>query len=258
MTAETRQRCRTIEPSGYQCSSAALSGHEQCFVHGRDHRRRLSLQSSPAPIEIPLLDNPAAIQIVTSDICRALLAGTIDHATVRLLLAALRVASQTLPRPVAIKASSKKGKDLTEQRQPVTEIVTTPEGEELAPPTAWNLPEEKKERPWSLSEYLYRSMHPESAAEPLPKEGYIDPGQSSTITSGDYRAVHNASEPSAPPATETEYSSAHPKMTGDAVAGEADRGRKPQPGIIKELSAIAADHRIPVSSWRRKWLTLTG
>jgi hypothetical protein len=235
-TAETLQRCRTIRPSGHQCQNAALSGHDQCFIHGRDRRRLRNVRYSPAVIEIPLLDNCAAIQIVCTDVARALAAGTIDHATARFIVSTVRVAAQCLPRPAAPKASSKAGKESAEPPEPVAAIVTTAEGEELAPPTPYAVrgeKEEKKEAPWSLSRFLYHQMRPEKANAPLPPEGYIDPHDANVIPSGDETNLAPRPEP------------------GRQKAAEHNKPKPaPQPGILPELTA----EYCPVEASGQLWL----
>jgi hypothetical protein len=251
-TTEIRQRCRTVRPDGHQCPDAALSGHEQCYPHGRDRRRLRNIRYAPAVIEIPLLDNRAAIQVVCTDVARAIAAGTIDFVAARLINASLRVAAQTLPRPTAPRAASQK----EQQRAPelLAEIVVTPEGEELAPPTPYRGPEEKeekKERVWSFSEYLYRNAYPERAAEPLPEEGYIDPGKGPIIPTTGRLEVNNP-EPAKPHQPEADPSST--VNTG----GINSEGRKPEveqqqavPGILPELEAVAvaavSQSKVPVA-----------
>jgi hypothetical protein len=101
MTTEIRQRCRTIQPSGHQWQSAALSGHDHCFFHGRDSRRLRNVKYSPAIIEVPLLDNHAVIQVVVTDLARGLAAGILDLNIARQIAAILAVALRNLPRSAA-------------------------------------------------------------------------------------------------------------------------------------------------------------
>ena len=88
MTTKTHLRCRTVRPGGHQCEKAALGGNDRCHTHERDRLHRGGVINAPAVIEISLLDNHAAIQAGFTDVARALAAGTIDHATARLLIAA--------------------------------------------------------------------------------------------------------------------------------------------------------------------------
>jgi hypothetical protein len=243
MTNQTRRRCRTILPEGIQCTRQALSGHERCYPHGRAHRRS-QVPASQMACDIPLLDTHAAIQQVCTDITRGLFAGTLDPAVARVVISSLRIATATLPRPVSPRSTKKTGKEAAEPLQPVTEIVTSPEGEELAPSDEWNIPEEKKERPWSLSEYLFRAMHPEKANEPLPEEGYMNPEKPSTDT-----LRVNPDDPDSlnwVPTAEsaTDHASGHPGTAHSVVPNQPPALQKPQPGIIKELSAAAEHHQI--------------
>ncbi len=226
MIPEVHLRCRTVRPGGRRCEKAALGGNDRCHTHERDRLHRGDVINAPAVIEISLLDNHAAIQAGFTDVSRALLAGTLDHATARLLIAIFRGASQTLLRPVASKAS----KEISEPLEPVTEIITTPEGEELAPPMPWNTAEVKKERAWSLSEFLYRSIHPEKADEPLPDEPGIATEETLTITSRDVLNAANAMALS-------EHRDAPPQSQR--------KPPQPQPGIIPELSAVTEMEGFP-------------
>jgi hypothetical protein len=171
MTAEAREKmqCRYIKSDGHPCRGLALRGHLYCFTHGRDFRRQAAIHCSPAQIQVPRLDNRADIQQLITDVARALAAGTIDHATARLLMAAARLASRHLPPPPALAA-------LTSEEtapEPVEEVVTGPNGEDLAPKTPYLAGSAKAERKWSFSEFLYHSVYPGNENKPLPESGYL-------------------------------------------------------------------------------------
>jgi hypothetical protein len=190
--SEMRRRCRTLRPSGYQCEAPALRGGDRCFAHKRDRQRR----TAPAALEIPLLDSHAAIQAAATDIARAVAAGTLDLNAARILNATLRVASQTLPRPSA--RSRKDDAAAQPASEPVSEVVLTPEGEEMAPESIYQEQEVKRERTWSFAEYLYRTLHPDRRNAALPEEGYesveeSSAGKESPVPPGDFSSGNEAS-----------------------------------------------------------------
>jgi len=225
-TTQPRQRCRHLQPSGHQCPSAALNGHRDCYVHGSDRRRRGNVSQAPAVIEIPLLDNRAAIQAVCTDLARALAAGTIDLKIAHEIGVLVRLALATLPplpRPRARKD------DPSADSEAVAEVILTPEGEEIAPEAPYTSPEDTKEPEWSFAEYLYRKTYPEKASEPLPPEGYVDPEKGSIIP---------PSQPQHEPHTNGG------NMSGEAeITGPAQPGQQPKPGILPELNAVATPFR---------------
>ncbi|MBB6144042.1 hypothetical protein HNQ77_001994 [Silvibacterium bohemicum] len=177
--SKVRRRCRALRPSGYQCEAPALRGGDHCFAHDRDRRRR----TAPAALEIPLLDSHAAIQTAATDIARAVAAGTLDLNAARILNATLRVAAQTLPR-ASSRTRSKEDSAAQPASEPVSEIVLSPEGEEMAPETPYQEQEVKQERTWSFAEYLYRTLHPDSPDAALPEAGYESPDENSAGREG--------------------------------------------------------------------------
>jgi hypothetical protein len=225
---ETRQRCRTLRPSGHQCRAAALRGHDHCFFHGRDSRRLRNVKYSPAVIEIPLLDNHAAIQVVCTDVARALAAGTLDINIARQIGVTVGIALRTLPRLAAPATGSKKEESAAPE--PVAEIVLTPEGEEIAPETEYHGSNGRQERVWSLSEYLYRKAFPRQAGEPLPEEGYIDPAKGSILPS--------QPQPGEPdPLHLQPLKRIQPNPPSPAPDRNPESSHQPTPGILPELQA---------------------
>ena len=222
--AETRQRCRTIRPSGHQCPSAALRGHEHCFFHGRDRRRLRNVRYSPAIIEIPILDNYAAVQVVCTDVARALAAGTIDIHIARQIDITVGIALRTLPRPAVPEAGSKKEESAAAAPEPVAEIILTPEGEEIAPVTPYDEANGKPKRVWSFAEFLYRKAFPEHDGEPLPESGYVDPEKGSALSPGPEPHPESAQPHSILPAPYENPPSIH----------------QPKPGILPDLQASAS------------------
>jgi hypothetical protein len=177
-----KMQCRYLKPDGVRCIKPALNNEFYCFHHGRDRRHTRNTRFSPAIIQIPLLDNRAAIQVVLTDIARGLAAGTLDLRTAHAMTHVLRLASLQLPRPrpeSALGAAAPAPAQLLPE--PVDEITLTPEGDELGPELPYHGPNGKPSREWSFSEFLYRSVFPKEASDPLPEEGYIDPAQGPTL-----------------------------------------------------------------------------
>jgi len=172
MTAEPHQKmqCRYLKASGEPCRGLALRGQLYCFTHGRDLRRYANTSGTPVHIHVPRLDNRADIQQLLTDVARAVASATIDHAAARLLLALARLASSQLP-PSRPLRSSQPGEEQS-QPAPVEEVVSGPNGEELAPEAPYREDAGKPAREWSFAEYLYHKTNPGNEDKPLPEEGY--------------------------------------------------------------------------------------
>jgi hypothetical protein len=84
-----------------------------------------------------MLDNHAAVQVVCTDVARALAAGTLDIHIARQIGITVGIALRTLPRPAVPEAGSKK-EESAAAPEPVAEIILTPEGEEIAPVTPYD------------------------------------------------------------------------------------------------------------------------
>jgi hypothetical protein len=169
---DQQMQCRYLKSSGHPCRGAAMRGQPYCYSHGRDLRRYAATRHVAA-IQIPLLDNCADIQQFITDVARALVVASIDPPMARILLHAARMASTLLVREAAPRRNKEKEKEAAPQLLPVEEVFPGPHGLDLAPETPYNSEQNKPERRWSLSEYLFRAMHPEKADEPLPEEGYM-------------------------------------------------------------------------------------
>jgi hypothetical protein len=238
--AETRQRCRTIRPSGHQCPSAALRGHEHCFFHGRDRRRLRNVRYSPAVIEIPILDNYAAVQVVCTDVARALAAGTLDIHIARQIGITVGIALRTLPRPTVPEAGSKK-EESAAAPEPVAEIILTPEGEEIAPVTPYDEASGKPKRVWSFAEFLYRTAFPEHDGEPLPESGYEDPEKGSPLASLPEPHPETGQLGPLPGSFPVRpLPPAQPDPPPPAPDANPPASHQPKPGILPELQAEAS------------------
>ena len=124
--AHTPQKCRFIRSTGVRCRSRALRGRPFCYTHAHQHHTAYEV-SCYAPIKIPFLDCPTAIQHVATDIVRHLIAGTIDYIQVRHLNSTLRVAALALRQPSAANQA------LQELEDSIDETTPGPDGVDLAP-----------------------------------------------------------------------------------------------------------------------------
>ena len=88
--AHQAPRCSHIKQDGFRCQSPALKGKRLCYFHGRLHYPR------PRRTVLPLLEDADSVQCTLLSVQRALLEGSVDHATARLLLYALDIASNNL------------------------------------------------------------------------------------------------------------------------------------------------------------------
>ena len=88
--AHQAPRCSHIKQDGVRCQSPALKGKRLCYFHGRLHYPR------PRRTVLPLLEDVDSVQATLLSVQRALLEGTVDHDTARLLLYALDIASNNL------------------------------------------------------------------------------------------------------------------------------------------------------------------
>ncbi len=102
--------CRHILPGGRKCGAIALRGGIYCYFHTRLHRRtdqrsradRSGKESGPAqpPLEIPVLEDRSAIQLLIPDVLNALLAGKIDGKAAAILLNGMRLAAQNADKSI--------------------------------------------------------------------------------------------------------------------------------------------------------------
>jgi hypothetical protein len=94
--------CRHIFTCGKKCKRAALANHDFCFYHANTRKRHKPgteswhLTQSDYALQLPVLDDPHAIQLAISDITLALAANLLDYRRARTLIYALQVASQNL------------------------------------------------------------------------------------------------------------------------------------------------------------------
>ena len=86
--------CRHIKPNGLRCKSPAMRGHSFCYFHAKLHTRASYDAAKFGPITLPVLEDPAAIQIALSRILDAMISGRIEGPLAGRILYGLQIASQ--------------------------------------------------------------------------------------------------------------------------------------------------------------------
>lgn len=127
--------CQHVRPSGRKCSAIALRGHRFCYFHLQSRRGYAQITSAeavangataPAPqfatITLPMLEDRSAVQLVLTDVLRALAANQIDTKRASLLLYGLQIASSNCSKYDGIG-----------YHDPIYALELTPEGEQLGP-----------------------------------------------------------------------------------------------------------------------------
>jgi len=127
--------CQHVRPSGKKCAAIAIRGHRFCYFHLQSRRSQYAVTpaeavangaTAPVPeaatIALPMLEDRSAVQIVLTQILRALAANQIDAKRAGLLLYGLQIASANCDKY-----------DEIGHRFPVRSIELTPEGEEVGP-----------------------------------------------------------------------------------------------------------------------------
>ena len=90
LRAHQAPRCQHVKDDGRRCQSPALRGKRLCYFHSRIHYPR------PRRTLLPLLEDANSVQAVLLSVQRALLEGTVDRGTARLLLRAIDIARANL------------------------------------------------------------------------------------------------------------------------------------------------------------------
>jgi len=173
---ETRKpefrRCRCLTVAGRQCLKNALAGEKFCHEH-KQHRRPVCPQKDS--VEMPLLEDLSAIQLVTSQVSQGLFADTIDPRRAGKILYACQVAAMTMARPSTVKTEPANDYD------PVTEVFKDDNGELLGPEVPWVGVDGCFEPIWSRDKMLYErecerlgKLKPQGPAD-MPPEGWLTP-----------------------------------------------------------------------------------
>ena len=98
----TIHHCEHVKSNGRFCGSPALRGRNYCYFHMAHIGRQLRLERYVAqglqapPIELPLLEDAASIQLALMQVTEALLRGTLDPKTGGLVLYSLQTAAINL------------------------------------------------------------------------------------------------------------------------------------------------------------------
>ncbi len=96
------RHCEHVKANGQFCGSPAMRGRNYCFFHLNYLGQRLrveryaSLGLGCPPLELPLLEDAASIQLALMQVTEALLRGTLDAKRGGLVLYALQTASSNL------------------------------------------------------------------------------------------------------------------------------------------------------------------
>ena len=96
------KHCEHVKANGHFCGSPAMRGRNYCYFHMVHIGRQLRLERYAShglqapPIELPLLEDAASIQLALMQVTEAMLHGTLDRKTAGLVLYALQTASSNL------------------------------------------------------------------------------------------------------------------------------------------------------------------
>lgn len=96
-----RPQCRALTAGGYRCKNKVVGGLHLCFSHYRNRRPEFP---EPRNLSIPLIEDRATLQLVSTQIVQGVLSNRIDPVRARIAIAALRIAALTIPglyKPIA-------------------------------------------------------------------------------------------------------------------------------------------------------------
>jgi len=190
-----KQQCRHIHANGKQCRSIALRGQPTCFCHRADTiGRNAALDAAgshafgpnaPLPLDIPLLDNQAAITFTLTQTMRLISAGILTDRRSGQLLYGLNIAQRGLDcqqRHERQQVQNKQAEAPVPQ-EPEPEITRSGEGEWLGPEQRYFGPNGKTEVRWDFGKWYYvaglkrkmiQQVTTEEVAETeFPEEGYL-------------------------------------------------------------------------------------
>lgn len=112
--------CRHIKTNGIQCGSPALKSKQFCYYHARIRTFRDAVMFGP--LQLPVPEDGAAIQLSVALINEAILNGSLDLRKAGLLLSGLKLAARFIDRKPPLVAAPA-----------VSTIEQDNRGEELAP-----------------------------------------------------------------------------------------------------------------------------
>jgi len=194
-----KQQCRHIHANGKQCRSIALRGQPTCFCHRADTiGRNVALDAAgshafgpnaPLPLDIPLLDNQAAITLALTQTMRLISAGILTDRRSGQLLYGLNIAQRGLDCQQRHERQERQERQQNKQaeapvpQEPEPEITRSGEGEWLGPEQRYFGPNGKAEVRWDFGKWYYvaglkKKMIQQVTAEEVaeidfPEEGYL-------------------------------------------------------------------------------------
>ena len=90
--------CRHIKTNGMRCQAPAMTDASYCYFHSRVHTIGKTKSKFCDDIQLPVIEDPASIQIAISQVAGALLNSRIDARKAGLLFYGLQIASQNIDR----------------------------------------------------------------------------------------------------------------------------------------------------------------
>jgi hypothetical protein len=114
--------CRHIKTNGHQCHSPALRGAQFCYYHSRLHGPYAGTDPQHAPLQLPMPEDAAAIQLSVSRINDAIINGGLDLKKAASLFTGLKIAANFIDAKAFFYAEGT-----------VQSAEQTPEGDQLAP-----------------------------------------------------------------------------------------------------------------------------
>jgi hypothetical protein len=125
-----RHQCRHIFAAGRRCASPSLRGEDLCYFHQQSRATPEALKNHPESFTLPQIEDQASIQLALNQVIARIADMTLNNRRAGLLLYALQIAGQNLPKPK---------KDAIEP-EPIEETTLASDGSHLAPIAAYEAP----------------------------------------------------------------------------------------------------------------------
>jgi hypothetical protein len=132
---DTYYECQHVRPSGKKCEAIAIRGHHFCYFHLQSRRGYVAVTPAeavangaiaPVPaaatIALPMLEDRSAVQLVLTEVLRALANNQLDTRRAGLLLYGLQIAAGNCSKT-----------DVIGDLYQVPELEVTPDGEQVGP-----------------------------------------------------------------------------------------------------------------------------
>lgn len=113
--------CRHIKTNGIPCESPALKGGHFCYYHSKTHTIGAEPNLKYGPLQLPIPEDPAAIQLSVARISDAIINNRIDLKKANSLFYGLQIAAQFIDRRAHFEA-----------KDTVPEAEQSPQGDDLA------------------------------------------------------------------------------------------------------------------------------